>query len=215
MLRGSRPGERRGGRKRHTPNRRTILIDRILSVGSDHPMASQRAFLLELVKDPKLPADIRMDVAPRCFPAKRTFRTGRRQASTNIRSTPARGPMTKANSAAASESSQIPNVLAAWLGVVQDRTADPKARRRAALKIAEFLLPKVAKKAIVLPDKYGFMVSPKLARAYRDIQIELQFLVTKGRTDPQDLGHRGKDQKIGGAFGRDPPAAASAVARGV
>jgi hypothetical protein len=60
MLRGSRPGERRGGRTQGTPNQRTILRDRILSIGLDHPAASQRAFLLKLVKDRKLPADTRM-----------------------------------------------------------------------------------------------------------------------------------------------------------
>jgi len=83
MLRGSRPGERRGGRKRGTPNRRTILRDTILSIGLDHPAASQRAFLLKLVEDRKLPADIRIAVAPKCFPPKRTrsSRTGRPRAS--------------------------------------------------------------------------------------------------------------------------------------
>jgi len=49
MLRGSEPGERRGGRKRGTPNRRTILSDRILSIGLNQPAASQHAFLLKLV----------------------------------------------------------------------------------------------------------------------------------------------------------------------
>lgn len=63
MLRGSEPGERRGGRKRGTPNRRTILRNRILSIGLDHPAASQRALLLKLVKDQKLPADTRMAIA--------------------------------------------------------------------------------------------------------------------------------------------------------
>jgi len=63
MLRGSKRGERRGGRKRHTPNRRTILTDRILALGLDHPAASQRALLLMLVKDQNLPADTRMAVA--------------------------------------------------------------------------------------------------------------------------------------------------------
>ena len=37
MLRGSKPGERRGGRKRATPNKRTVLTDRILSIGLEHP----------------------------------------------------------------------------------------------------------------------------------------------------------------------------------
>ena len=58
MLRGSKPGERRGGRKRETPNRRTILTERILAIGSDHPTASWREFLLILVKDRELPADM-------------------------------------------------------------------------------------------------------------------------------------------------------------
>src|SRR5438477_2770020 len=108
MLRGSRPGERRGGRKRGTPHRRTILRDRILAIGLDHPAASRRAFALE-----------------------------------------------------------------ALFGVVQDATANPKARSKAALKIAEFLLPKAAKKAKVIPDEYGFLISSNLASAYRDLKLEL------------------------------------------
>jgi hypothetical protein len=51
-------------------NQRTILRDRILAIGLDAPAASQRAFLLKLVKDRKLPAETRMAVAPQCFPPK-------------------------------------------------------------------------------------------------------------------------------------------------
>src|SRR5437660_1476540 len=144
MLRGSRPGERRGGRKRDTPNRRTILRDRILSIGLDHPAASQRAFLLKLVKDRKLPADIRMAVAPQCFPPKRTrsFRTGRPPALAGSRTTSAQEALATAGSAVASKGSQThavvpairdwnPQALDALLGVVQDATADPQARRKA------------------------------------------------------------------------------------
>src|SRR5437588_12995780 len=108
MLRGSRPGERRGGRKRGTPNGRTILRDRILSIGLDHPAASQRAFLLKLVKDRKLPGDTRMAVAPQCFPPKRTLSsgTGRPRASA----------LTTAGTAAASDRSQTPAAVAAIRG---------------------------------------------------------------------------------------------------
>jgi hypothetical protein len=62
-------------------------------------------------------------------------------------------------------------------GVVQDATADPKVRRKAALKIAQFLLPKVGKKEKAIPDEYGFSINPNLASAYRDIQLELRALV--------------------------------------
>jgi hypothetical protein len=63
-------------------------------------------------------------------------------------------------------------------GVVQDATANPKARAKAALKIAEFLLPKAAKKPKVIPDEHGFSISPNLASAYREIQRELRALMS-------------------------------------
>ncbi len=191
MLRGSRPGERRGGRKRNTPNRRTILTDRILSIGLDHPTASRRAFLLTLVKDPKLPADTRIAVAPKCFPQKRSrsSRTRRPQALTNIRTTIAQEVLATVGSAVASGGSQTPAAVPAirdWnpqaidglFGVVQDATANPKARRKAALKIAEFLLPKAAKEKLIA-DEYGFSINPNLANAYRDAQLELRALVNE------------------------------------
>jgi hypothetical protein len=70
-----------------------------------------------------------------------------------------------------------PLTLDALFGIVQDGTAEARARRKAALKIAEFLLPKAAKKPKLLPDEYGFLVNPDLASAYRDIQLELRALV--------------------------------------
>ena len=187
MLRGSRPGERRGGRKRDTPNRRTILRDRILSIGLDHPAASQRAFLVKLVKDRKLPADTRMAVAPQCFPPKRTRSAGRPRALGGGRTTIAQQARATEGAAVASKGSQTPAVVPAirdWtpqaldalFGVVQDATANPQARSKAALKIAEFLLPKAGKKAKVIPDEYGFSINSNLASAYREIQRELRAL---------------------------------------
>jgi hypothetical protein len=72
-----------------------------------------------------------------------------------------------------------PHAIDALFGVVQDATANPKARRKAALKIAEFLLPKAGKKAKVVPDEYGFLINPNLASAYRDIQLELRALLNQ------------------------------------
>ena len=70
-----------------------------------------------------------------------------------------------------------PQALDALFGIVQDAAADPRARRKAALKIAEFLLPKVGKTAKTLPDEYGFFVNSNLASAYRAVELELQSLV--------------------------------------
>jgi hypothetical protein len=185
MLRGSRPGERRGGRKQGTPNRRTILRDRILALGLDHPAAAQRAFLLKLVKDRKLPAETRMAVAPQCFPPKRTrpSRTGRPRALVGntiaqealAAAVASKGARTPAGVGTIGD--WTPQALDALFGIVQDATANPEVRRKAALKIADFLLPKVAKKPKIIPDEYGFSINPNLASAYRDIQLELRTLV--------------------------------------
>jgi hypothetical protein len=164
MLRGSKPGEHRGGRKRNTPNRRTILVDRILSIGLEHPSLLPHGFLLRLVKDPKLPADTRMALAPKSFPLKRMHESRTRRLGAAPVSVPREWTLL---------------TIDALFGVVQDATADAKARRKAALKIAEFLLPKVAKKAKILPDEYGFLVNPNLASAYRDAQLELRALVNE------------------------------------
>ena len=65
-----------------------------------------------------------------------------------------------------------PQGLDALFGVVQDATANPQARRKAAQKIAEFLLPKTATKPKVIPDEYGFLINPNLAAAYRNLKFE-------------------------------------------
>ena len=115
----------------------------------------------------------------------RSSRTGRPRALAG--STIAQEALATEGSAAASRGSQVPAVVPAirpWspqaldalFGVVQDATANPKARRKAALKIAEFLLPKAANKAKVIPDEYGFLINPNLVSAYREIQRELRAL---------------------------------------
>ena len=62
------PGERRGGRTRATPNRRTILADRIMAVLEGCLMASPKERLSKLINDAELLADIRMAVAQKAFP---------------------------------------------------------------------------------------------------------------------------------------------------
>jgi hypothetical protein len=63
MPRGSKPGERRGGRQRATPNRRTALTNRILAVAAAHPAATAHELVLILAKDQGLAADTRMAIA--------------------------------------------------------------------------------------------------------------------------------------------------------
>jgi hypothetical protein len=63
MPRGSKPGTKRGGRKQGTPNRRTILADRILVAAAAHPVATWQELLSVLMDDQALPADTRLVIA--------------------------------------------------------------------------------------------------------------------------------------------------------
>jgi hypothetical protein len=63
MPRGSKPGTKRGGRKRGTPNRRTILADRIFVAAAAHPVAGWQELLSVLMDDQALPADTRLVIA--------------------------------------------------------------------------------------------------------------------------------------------------------
>ena len=76
MPRGSKIGERRGGRQRGTPNRRTVLADRILAIASERPTTSACQLVDILVKDHELPADIRMAIAREFLSAGRSRSVG-------------------------------------------------------------------------------------------------------------------------------------------
>ena len=134
-----------------------------------------------------------MASAPRCFSPKRTrsSRAGRTGTLAGSRATGAQEARATQYSAGACGDPQTaavvpavvpamrdwhPKALDALLGVVQDASANPKTRRQAAQKIAEFLLPKIAKKPKLIPDEHGFSISPELASAYRDIQLRLRAL---------------------------------------
>lgn len=155
MPRGSAPNERRGGRQRNTPNRRTVLTARILAVASAHPNSSAPALQRALIADPALPADTRMAVA--------------RQAAA------------KEQRAKRSGEGKRGQRLAAFWTIARDQSVPEKDRRKAAYGAAELLLPKVASRSRwpqAMPDKFGFAVHPDIAREYRDAFVTLRTSVT-------------------------------------
>lgn len=68
MPRGSKPGERRGGRQKGTPNKSTTLKNAALSAASSNPTASPLEFLLSVMRDPTAPAGLRVQVARAAAP---------------------------------------------------------------------------------------------------------------------------------------------------
>jgi hypothetical protein len=68
MPRGSRPGERRGGRQRGTPNKKTLLKNAVFCAAAAEPNRSPLDFMLALMRDSQVPLDLRLDMAAAAAP---------------------------------------------------------------------------------------------------------------------------------------------------
>jgi hypothetical protein len=68
MPRGSKPGERRGGRQRGTPNKSTVLKNAATAAAANDPNLSPLDFLLKLMRQPDLPLELRVTVAHQALP---------------------------------------------------------------------------------------------------------------------------------------------------
>ena len=204
MSRGSKPGERRGGRQRATPNRRTILSDRILAAGAEHPSASARQFILILVTDQALPADTRIAIARRAFSAgaARSKEAGAARLSAGkpqrIKSaTATKSGMAPVASTTPTDKAPKPEPikpmkaagLKALFTITQEATASSADRRKAAAEAAKYFLPKIGSNRRwgfnAIPDNYGFAIDPDIAKEYRDAKMQLRSLVnSRGHAVP-------------------------------
>lgn len=68
MPRGSKPGERRGGRQRGTPNKKTALVNAAFAAATSNADLSPLDFLLGVMRDPSLSPDMRMKAAQAAAP---------------------------------------------------------------------------------------------------------------------------------------------------
>src|SRR5438552_1671356 len=63
MPRGSQPGERRGGRKPGTPNKKTLLKNAVFLAAAADPNRSPLDFMLALMRDPQVLLALRIEMA--------------------------------------------------------------------------------------------------------------------------------------------------------
>jgi hypothetical protein len=68
MPRGSKPGERRGGRQPGTPNRKTALVNAAFDAATSNPDLSPLDFLLGVMRDPSISPDLRIKAAQAAAP---------------------------------------------------------------------------------------------------------------------------------------------------
>jgi hypothetical protein len=80
MPRGSKPGERRGGRQPGTPNKKTALVNAAFDAATSSPDLSPLDFLLGVMKDTSVSPDLRIKAAQAAAPYVHS-KTGRSQAT--------------------------------------------------------------------------------------------------------------------------------------
>jgi hypothetical protein len=68
MPRGSKPGERRGGRQPGTPNKKTALVNAAFDAATSNPELLPIDFFLAVMRDPSIPADWRFRAAHAAAP---------------------------------------------------------------------------------------------------------------------------------------------------
>src|ERR1700730_3647334 len=68
MPRGSRPGARRGGRPKGTPNKKTVLRNAALSAAAANPNTSPLDFFLNVIRDKSLLLETRIAAAREALP---------------------------------------------------------------------------------------------------------------------------------------------------
>jgi len=186
MPRGSKPGERRGGRKRGTPNKKTVLQDAAASAAAMDPNISAREFMLRLMRDTTLPIENRFTAAQAALPlvhAKLT--SGRGTASASGRNMPTFADINAAvDSPRLSAKKETGLTIATttegadlspvdfFLTVMRDPDAPFPLRTKAARIVAPFVHPKPsARNDLAFDDPYGFVIDPVAAKELRDADL--------------------------------------------
>jgi len=80
MPSGSKPGERRGGRQRGTPNKSTLLKHDAIKAAATDPNLSPLDFLLNLMRQEDLDLEVRIAVAQQALPFAHSRPKGRIEA---------------------------------------------------------------------------------------------------------------------------------------
>src|SRR5579863_903816 len=196
MPRGSKPGERRGGRQKGTPNKKTVLRNAALDAAAANPGLSPLDFLLGLMRNPDLPSDVRIKMAEVAAPFVHRKPT---KDNPRILGSPKHVALMKAvhkgkavqpgdpkagKPSAFTVEGEEETPLQYLIGVMRDSDIKPELRIRVARKVVPFVHPKqkqdrrADQTEAELMEALGdeFMVDPELAAKIRDDKLRLEKL---------------------------------------
>jgi hypothetical protein len=207
MPRGSKPGERRGGRQRGTPNKKTALRNAAIGAAAASPNISPLDFLLGLMRDPNLPQEYRIKVAMAALPfvhAKATkpeddcasTKYGHNRAGNAGGHGFLKAPPRVRTRMAAGRPAADGSPLAFLMGVMRDAGAPPGLRIQVARAVTPYVHGKLGTvpAEVVADDEYGFVIDPVAAREIRDHYLEMDRLICTGKFLGTEAEHKFRDR---------------------
>ena len=195
MPRGSKPGERRGGRQLGTPNKKTLLQNAVICASPSHSNASPLDFILGLMRYPKVSTELRIEMAaaaapfvhakPQAPPRKRTnpMDSNPIKCSPNFTVRMMEGTLSALEHYEDGGGALSP--LDFLLSVMNDPDATPRQRIKAARVAARYTHVVVTPDKLPTVDEYGFAISRTLANAIKEDWSALKALGVSSKEAPR------------------------------
>lgn len=215
MPRGSKPGERRGGRQKGTPNKKTLLARARAAAAAADPDLSPLNFFLSLMRDQAIPITTRVAMAQRALPYVHSkSRTGhleptgiKKQGTSSEVAAPLAPIPTGAKSrrswqadASVIDLKEVTDSCDATpLGFLLQVMRNPRTPLKLSMKVASITAPYVhSKRANDRPsklgatavDKFGMVVDLEVAQKLRDDKRRLRQLSHRRLKHPDEYDRK-------------------------
>jgi len=191
-MRGSRPGERRGGRQKGTPNKKTAYVRAVMAAHAGQENISPLDLILAVMREPHLALGQRVKMALKALPHMHAkAKAGQPDGQSNNQEKPDKGGRAAHVNANASTPTKESNQELMPLDFLQSVIRDAKTPAALQIKVAQTIIPYIRPKRSVRPkgstvvaDRHDFAVDREVARKLRNKVVRLGTL--KRRRDPAD-----------------------------
>src|SRR4029077_19474914 len=174
-MRGSRPGERRGGRQKGTPNKKTAYVRAVMAAHAAQDDVSPLNLILAVVREPHVALGQRVKMALKALPHMHAkAKAGQLDELSDDRAKPDNGSSSAANVNANAKTATINQELMP-LDFLQSVIRDARTPAALQIKVAQAIIPYIRPKRSVRPkrpavvtDRHGFAVDRELAHKLRN-----------------------------------------------
>jgi hypothetical protein len=188
-MRGSRPGERRGGRQKGTPNKKTAYVRAVVAAHAAQDNVSPLDLILAVMREPHVALGQRVKMALKALPHMHVkAKAGQLDNPGDGRAKPDNGSAVHVN---ANARTATINQELMPLDFLQCVIRDAKTPAALQIKVAQAIIPYIrpkrsvrSKRPAVVADRYGFAVDRELARKLRNKLTRI--LALKRRRSPAD-----------------------------